>query len=62
MLVAEKIVLSSPNPQHINTLSLQTGEAVKNFYVSDVMSRVMPGRKDFMSVLVADGNRQHMQK
>ena len=28
LLVAEKGVLSSPNPQHINTLSLQTGEAV----------------------------------
>ena len=62
LLVAEKGVMSSPNPQHINTLSLQTGEAVRNFYFSDDMSRVMPGRKDFISVLGADGVRQHMQK
>ena len=62
LLVAEKGVLFSPNPQHINTLSLQTGEAVRNFYLSDDVSRVMPGRKDFISVLGADGHRQHMQK
>ena len=61
LLVAEKGVLSSQNPQHTNTLSLQTGEAVKNFYLSDELSRVMPGRKDFISVLGEDGNRQHMQ-
>ena len=62
LLVAEKGVLSSPNAQHTNALSLQTGEAVNNFYLSDELSRVMPGRKDFVSVLGADGNRQHMQK
>ena len=29
--VTEKGVSSTPNPQHTNTLSLQTGEAVKTF-------------------------------
>ena len=62
LLVTEKGVLSTSNPQHTNTLSLQTGEAFKNFYLSDELSRVMPGRTDFILVLGADGNRQHMQK
>ena len=55
-------MLSSPNAQHNNALSLQTGESVNNFYLSDELSRVMRGRKDFISVLGADGNRQHVQK
>ena len=63
MLVAEKGVLSSPNPKLGSlTLSAQTEEEVKNFYLSDDISRIMPGKKDFVSVLAADGKREHKQK
>ena len=62
MLVAEKGVLSSPNPKLGSlTLSAQT-EEVKNFYLSDDISRIMPGKKYLVSVLAADGKREHKQK
>ena len=62
MLVAEKGVLSSSNPKLGRTLSAQTEEEVKNFYLSDDISRIMPGKKDFVSVLAADRKREHKQK
>ena len=61
-LVAEKGILSSPNPKGGMTLPAKTEEEVKNFYLSDVISRVMPGKKDFVSVLGPDGKRVHRQK
>ena len=39
MLVAEKGVLSSPNLKLGRTLSTQTDEDVKNFYLSDDHAR-----------------------
>ena len=62
LLAAEKGVLSSPNPQHVNILSQQTSEMIRNFYLSDDISRVMPGQKDVVSVLGADEKRLHVQK
>eukprot|EP00731_Ephydatia_muelleri_P038605 Em0825g2a len=53
-LVAEKGILSSPNPKGGMTLPTKTEEEVKNFYLSDVISCVMPGKKDFVSVLGRD--------
>ena len=61
-LVAEKGILSSPNPKGGMTLPTKTEEEVKNFYLSDVISCVMPGKKDFVSVLGRDGKRVHRQK
>ena len=43
-------------------LPLETEEAVKAFYLSDNISHVMPGKKDFLSVVGADGKREHRQK
>ena len=60
-LVAEKGILSSPNSKGGMTLPVRTQEEVKNFYLSDDISRMMPG-KDFVSVLGADGKRVHQQK
>lgn len=57
-LVAEKGILSSPNPKGGMTLPVRT-EEVKNFYLCDDISRIMPGKKDFVSVLGADGKRVH---
>ena len=61
-LVTEKGVLSSPNPKGHRLLPVDTEEAVKDFYLSDNISRVMPGKKDFLSVVGADGKREHKQK
>lgn len=44
-LVAEKGVLSNRNPKAGKTLSAQTEEEVKNFYLADDISRVMPGKR-----------------
>ena len=43
-------------------LPVDTEEAVKNFYLSDNISRVMPGKKDFLSIVGADGQREHKKK
>ena len=45
-------ILSSPNPKGGMTLLAKT--EVKTFYLSDVISRVMPGKKNFVSVLVKE--------
>ena len=60
-LVAEKGVLSSPNPSEDHGVNVAF-EEVKKFYLSDDISRVMPGKKDFVSVRGADGKRVHKQK
>ena len=63
-LVTEKGILSShPNPKpHGKVPSSTSVEKVKLFYLSDNISRVMPDKKDFLSVLGADGKRVHQQK
>ena len=61
-LVAEKGVLSSPTPKGGTTLPVEIVEEVHKFYLSDSISRVMPGKKDFLSVKGADGKRVHRQK
>ena len=51
-LVAEKGVLSSPNPSKDRGVNL-----LKKFYLSDDISWVMPGKKDFVSVRGSDGEK-----
>ena len=61
-LVQEKGVLSSPNPKAGKSLSKSTEEQVVSFYRSDDISRMMPGKKDTVSVVTAGGKRVHHQK
>jgi len=60
-LVKVNGILSTPNPKAGKTLQKKSVNEVKEFYCSDSVSRVMPGRKDCISVLI-DGERQHVQK
>ena len=41
-----------------------TGEVklVQNFYARDDISRMLPGKKDYVSVKQADGKREHRQE
>ena len=61
-LVEDKGVLSSPNSNAGKPLPESTLELVRNFYCHDDISRVMPGKKDFVSVRNADGIKVHQQK
>ena len=60
-LVKEKGVLSLPSPKPGPSLPPETVEMVHVFYESDEISRVMPGKKDFVSVKL-EGKRMHVQK
>ena len=61
-LVQEKGILSTPNPKHGKFLPMDTQKLVESFYTSDDISRVMPGKKDTVSVMSAVGEREHRQK
>ena len=61
-LVREKGILSLPNPKRGPSLPPETIKLVCEFYQSDENSRVMPGRKDFVSVREEGGRRLHVQK
>lgn len=60
-LLSEKGVMSSPDPKPGRTLDPATIALVQEFYENDEVSRQMPGKKDFVSV-VKDGKRVHIQK
>ncbi len=60
-LVIEKGILSTPNPRPGRSLPQTSIEAVVHFYESDENSRMMPGKKDCISVRGAEG-RITMQK
>eukprot|EP00731_Ephydatia_muelleri_P032500 Em0024g44a len=55
MLVEDKGVLSCLNSTAGKPLSESTLELVRNFYCHDDISTVMPGRKDFLSLMMAGG-------
>ena len=61
-LVAEKGILSTPNLKHGRCLAAATEDLVKAFYHSDNISQVMPGRKDYVSVMTAESKQEHCQK
>jgi hypothetical protein len=44
-LVMNQGIMPSPNPKPGKTLNKVTAEGVKNFYNSDEVSKVMPGKK-----------------
>ena len=60
-LVKEKGVLSHPGPKPGPSLPQETVDVVHAFYEYDNISRVMPGKKDFVSVK-QNGKRVHVQK
>ena len=60
-LVKEKGVLSPPGPKCGPSLPQETVDIVSSFYENDEISRVMPGKKDFVSVK-KEGKRVHVQK
>uniref|UniRef100_UPI00358EEC48 uncharacterized protein n=1 Tax=Myxine glutinosa TaxID=7769 RepID=UPI00358EEC48 len=60
-LVSEQGILTMPNPKTGKAISKEIEEKVREFYLSETISRQMPGMKDFVSVLV-NGKKQHMQK
>ena len=60
-LVKDQGILSSPNPKHGCALPLATVNLVQAFYEFDNISRIMPGKKDFMSIRQSD-QRIHVQK
>ena len=53
-----KGVLSTPNPKKGKSLPVHVKDMVKEFYYSDTVSRVMPGKIDFLSVM-ENGERKH---
>jgi len=60
-LVRQKGILSTPDLCHGHPLSSETSELVRSFYENDDVSRMMPGKKDFVSVRGEEG-RVHIQK
>jgi hypothetical protein len=60
-LVAGKEILSGTNVKPGKVLPPAIAEMVKQFYVSDEISRVMPGTKDYVSVK-SEGKKVHVQK
>ena len=60
-LVKDKGILSSPDPRPGRTLARRTVDLVVAFYESDSSSRMMRGKKDFVSVKGEFG-RVHVQK
>ena len=60
-LVEESGILSLPGLAHGPSLPLETVSIASSFYESDDISRVMPGKKDFISVK-KEGKREHIQK
>ena len=60
-LVKNQGILPNPNPKHGCCLPLITVNLVKDFYELDDVSRIMPGKKDFVSVRQGD-KRVHVQK
>ena len=60
-LVEKEGILLSPNQKAGKHLPKMIIDGVKEFYCSDFISRLMPGMKDHVSVIV-DGKTQHLQK
>ena len=60
-LVREKGILATPDSKPGHTLAPKTAELVLAFYNSDEVSRIMPGKKDFVSVK-ENGHRFQVRK
>ena len=51
-LVQEKGILSDPNPKKGRRLNVEVVKQVEEFYLSEEISRTMPGKKDTISVSI----------
>ena len=60
-LVEERGVLSSPDPKEAKAVTVAEEEVTK-FYLSDDISRIMPGMKDYISARGTNEQRAHQQK
>ena len=60
-LVASKGILATPNPRSGKTFSDDTVQLVKQFYLNDTVSCVIPGEKNCVSIVV-DGEKEAVQK
>lgn len=61
-LAAESGILTSPNSKRGRVLASGTISLVKAFYLDDENSRIIPGKKDFVSIKKDDGFREHVKK
>ena len=61
-IAEEKGVLADPNPKGGKTLTLDAVNNIKAFYLSEDVSRIMPGKKDYCTVIDSQGKRIHLQK
>lgn len=60
-LVAEKGILSTPNQKFGKKIADDIIEKVKQFYDSDDVSRIMPGKKDYVTIRLGE-TRMQVQK
>lgn len=60
-LVKEKGIVSLPSPKSGPLLPSEMIDMIQEFYESDEITRVMPGKKDFVSVKI-EGKCVHVQK
>ena len=60
-LVREKGILGTPSPKPGHPLASEVVDLVSGFYCSDDVSRMMPGKKDFVSVEQGE-QHVHIQK
>ena len=60
-LVRENGILATPNPKPGHLLASEVVDLVSGFYSYDDVSRMMPGKKDFVSVKQGE-QRVHIQK
>ena len=62
-LQVERGVMASPNPKPGRKLNGDLIKSIYDFYLSDTVSRVMPGIKDYVSVYSPEEERRiHKQK
>ncbi len=60
-LAIEKGILTTPNPKLRKVLEPDTAASVRNFYYKEDVSRMMPGKKDCVTIL-ENGEKKKVQK
>lgn len=61
-LISEDRILTLPSKKPSRKISEEVAKQVISFYERDDISRLMPGMKDYLSVKLEDGSREHVQK
>ena len=61
-MTAEKGILPSPQNYSRDGLNSETKQLITEFYESDEVSRLLPGKKDCFSVKLTDGSKTRVQK